>query len=652
MRLQFSRTHLSVTSFPTIDLPGFALITGPNGAGKSHLLQAITSGAVVTDVAQPNTPTQEIRMFDWNTLIPQDTGAFSSESLRNERESAKNAFFSLRQQPEAMEPLRTIGRQWNLSGKYIDDPTKLIGLSQADLVALMPAGEDCVAGCDQIENAAKASSDWILQRTDDNTKATLMAMSASAKRPIVALASKHLEASGIPNWGRSDLFQQSFARLFVAYRDAKVANLLAELQASKGQPEVEYLSEVAFTKENGPPPWDFVNQTVKDAGLDFSINSPSLFSFSPYTPELTKKSSGAVIPFSSLSSGEKILMSFAFCVYYANDRRQLAVYPKLILFDEIDAPLHPSMTRSLVDTITGTLVGQFGINVLATTHSPSTVAMSPDDSIFIMRPGRPGLAPVKKAEALNILTVGVPTLAISFDGRRQVFVESPADAKTYDAICKWLKPKLSSERSLEFVATGGLTNVGCDVVKRLVGNLVSAGNQSVFGLIDFDGHHQETNRIAVLGRGERNGLENFMFDPLLIAALICRDVTAHRPDIGMPDTLAYPAFILQTPLELQPVVDRVCAAVFGGPSALGAKVEYFGGFSLFFDKRWLLEDDHDLEEKITTAFPALQALTKQQAGKLMQHMIGTVLSDRLEFLPQSLVDTFIDLLERDSHLEA
>lgn len=343
-------------------------------------------------------------------------------------------------------------------------------------------------------------------------------------------------------------------------------------------------------------------------------------------------------------------MSFAFCVYFANDRRQLSVYPKVLLFDEIDAPLHPSMTKSLVDTITDTLVGKFGIKVIATTHSPSTVAMSPTDSTFIMRPGRPGIEPVSKSEALNILTIGVPTLAISFDGRRQIFVESPADAKTYDSIYKLIKPKIVSDRSLEFVATGGATNVGCDVVKRLVGDLVGAGNQSIFGLIDFDGKHVDENRIAVLGKGERNGLENFVFDPLLIAGLICRDTPAWKQEIGIDTSLNFPSFIAQEAGLFQEVVNVTCRKVMGGSDSPKRAVSYLGGFSLDVDERWLSVDDHQLEAKILSAFPYLQALAKQQAGKLMQHMISTVITDRVEFLPLSVYQTIRDILERPAHI--
>ncbi|MBM9539067.1 ATP-binding protein, partial [Desulfobulbus alkaliphilus] len=92
----------------------------------------------------------------------------------------------------------------------------------------------------------------------------------------------------------------------------------------------------------------------------------------------------------------------------------------MMLFDEIDAPLHPSMSRNVIHTITNTLVDGFGIKVIATTHSPSTVALAPEGSVHVMNPGRPGVHASSKAEALNILTVGVPTIAMSFDGRRQV----------------------------------------------------------------------------------------------------------------------------------------------------------------------------------------------------------------------------------------
>ena len=79
-------------------------------------------------------------------------------------------------------------------------------------------------------------------------------------------------------------------------------------------------------------------------------------------------------------------MSFALCLYHAADQSTAVDFPKVLLFDEIDAPLHPSMSRSLLRTIQKTLVEEHGIFVILTTHSPSTVALAPDTAWVITSP--------------------------------------------------------------------------------------------------------------------------------------------------------------------------------------------------------------------------------------------------------------------------
>jgi hypothetical protein len=327
----------------------------------------------------------------------------------------------------------------------------------------------------------------------------------------------------------------------------------------------------------------------------------------------------------------------------------------MILLDEVDAPLHPSMSKNLIQTIQDTLVASYGIKVILTTHSPSTVAMAPEESVYVMKPGQPGLHKSSRAEALNILTVGVPTLAISYEGRRQIFVESPSDAKTYDAIYKLLKPRISSERSLEFIATGTRSatgiekNTGCEVVKKIVSDLSAAGNQSVFGLIDWDGHHQNTPRIAVLAEGVRNGLENAVFDPLPIALLICRDFPAQKGIIGISLETNFISFAQLDPTAMQAVVNRVSELVLGDAPPETSRVAYLGGMVLNVDTRYLTVDDHRLEERLMAAFPFLQAASKQQAGKLIQHVIATVFADVPDSVPIVLRAVLEDLLERPSH---
>src|SRR5437870_4901139 len=105
--------------------------------------------------------------------------------------------------------------------------------------------------------------------------------------------------------------------------------------------------------------------------------------------------SGAEINFSDLSSGEKILASFALCLYYAAEKNQIARYPRVLLLDEIDAPLHPSMTQSVLAAIQRVLIAQEKVKVVLTTHSPTTVALTPESSLYKMHKDHPGV--VEKA---------------------------------------------------------------------------------------------------------------------------------------------------------------------------------------------------------------------------------------------------------------
>uniref|UniRef100_UPI0028AE5752 AAA family ATPase n=1 Tax=Rhizobium sp. TaxID=391 RepID=UPI0028AE5752 len=649
LNLSFVRTHLSITNFPPTSLPDFTIITGPNGAGKSHLLQAI-HGAVATDASPSQGPhnQNQVRLFDWSTMVPQDTGYFASENIRQERQSLYQNYTNLRDNQGWLEPVRSIVRSAGLPQEFLSEPGRLLRLNSDELKEIFIDGEENVA-LKQVRSAFGDLERQILQHMDPNMQAQILGVASFLKRPMVSLTERDILSPAIPTWGQIDLFQQSFARLFVAYRDILLANTLAEFRASKGQ-DVQYYTEEEFTVAHGPAPWDFVNSSLESAGLDFFINHPNLDDYTQFQPMLTKRSTGINVPFSALSSGEKVLMSFAFCVYYSNDRRQISVQPKVLLLDEIDAPLHPSMSRNVIDTILRTLVGQFGIKVIATTHSPSTIALSPDESIYTMQPGTPGLTRRDKASALNILTVGVPTISISFDGRRQVFVESPRDAKVYDGVYKLLKPKIVSERSLEFVATGTRNaqkqeqNTGCDVVKRLVSDLTRAGNISVFGLLDWDGEHNPDERIAVLAHGVRNGLENVFLDPLPLGIGICRSIPSLKTEIGLNAETTYLQLVSASAETLQSMVLAITTKVFGSPPDNTLVSTYAGGLSLEIDSRYFSMDDHKLEALIAVAFPQLSAVSKKQDGKLIEHIIENVFTDCPQFIPNDLKLVSEDLL--------
>lgn len=656
--LQFVQSYLSINKFPTAVLPDFTLITGPNGAGKSHLLQAIQNGSIATDAApeqRPGNITSHVRLFDWASMIPQDTGLYSSENIRQERQNLLNHYTSLRQNQSWIEPARAAARSLGFDGDFLNDPGRILTADDAELMKTLHSEEAITVARANIASALAQFDNSVLAHCDENMKAQIGLVMAYAKRPLSSLTERDILSPQIPTWGQADLFQQNFARLFVAYRDLLLSNTIAQFRSSKGH-DAQFLTDEEFVEQHGQAPWDFVNSSLRAAGLDFVINSPSLDEYMSFQPTLTKRSSGVPIPFSALSSGEKVLMSFAFCVYYSNDKRQLAARPKVLLLDEIDAPLHPSMSRNIIDTVTKTLVEEFGIKVIATTHSPSTIALAREEAIFTMKPGQPGLHKSSKAAALNILTVGVPTIAISYDGRRQVFVESPTGAKVYDGLYKLIRTKIDSERTLEFIATGTRTagngdhNTGCDNVKRIVDSLVAAGNLSVFGLLDWDGKHQASDRIAVLSQGSRNGIENVVFDPLLFALTIARSFPGELVGLGLDANVGYLQFANGDSESFQPVVNQIGERVFGGPAEHTLTSKYLNGLEVQIDTRFATTDDHSLETQIVKAFPFLQSISKQQAGKLLEHVIGVVLTD-VGFMPMDVKHVMTELLERSAHPE-
>ena len=110
---------------------------------------------------------------------------------------------------------------------------------------------------------------------------------------------------------------------------------------------------------------------------DYELHMGNYERFS-FKAQMTNQTTGSRYELDSLSSGERVLM--AFCLVSFNrylGRRP----PKLLLLDELDAVLHPSMVAALVAALK-TLFVQQGTKVLMTSHSPMTVAALDEADIF------------------------------------------------------------------------------------------------------------------------------------------------------------------------------------------------------------------------------------------------------------------------------
>jgi AAA domain, putative AbiEii toxin, Type IV TA system len=645
LELRFQRSYLSIVEFPTVTLPDFTLLTGVNGVGKTHLLQAIGQGCISVDVA-PNAP-MDTRYFDWLSLFPNDLSVVNSAAVNTSRAHVIQLIQStkLKYQGELAAAMagygviqRSAGDIWTMAA--LDAQSLSTARQRAKRQTSDPEGFA------RIQRVVATASEAVVAGLQGPHFQSLRERLSKLK-PAILLSAHELD--NVPfAWWCADPFKQSFGEMFFAYFQLERANLLAALEKNKGQQvDPAPLTDEEFREHHGEPPWVLVNDIFRAASLDFKLSHPTDYRADQFTPRLTKVSSGMEVTFSSLSSGERILMALALSLYYCKDTRQLMQPPKLLLFDEIDAPLHPSMCRQLFRAITDALMSR-GVHVIMATHAPTTVALAPSDCVYVMRPAQPGVHKTTQQQAIVALTEGIPTLSISFHGRRQVLVESEYDAKRYDALYGQLRVFLDSELSLQFIPVGRRDQqTGSDQVRTLVELLAEKGNESVFGLLDWDLKNEPSGRVHVLAHDERYAIENCLLDPLLVAAAAIREEREIAKELLLPSTTTYASLGSLLDPQKQAAVDAVQRKVLGLSNGAELadchQVGYFGGFQLELSRSYLRKNGHDLEEAVKAAFPCLRRYHK--TGELLLHIVDNIIADCRAFTPESVVNAFNTLLQ-------
>ena len=159
------------------------------------------------------------------------------------------------------------------------------------------------------------------------------------------------------------------------------------------------------------PPWEAINEILESySDMNHELIEPPKINFSEYRTDQTsfpvvikEKSTNTRINPEDLSSGETVLFALALSVF----REKLSSFlPKVLLLDEIDATLHPSMIRNLLRVIDEIFVKK-RTKVILATHSPTTIALCEEESIFVIdRKDSELIKKQSKKEALFNLTDG------------------------------------------------------------------------------------------------------------------------------------------------------------------------------------------------------------------------------------------------------
>jgi predicted ATPase len=656
--LTFLQAYRSIRNLPAVILPDFAVITGINGSGKSHLLEAISNGAVsVEGISVPlrplgskprgNVKDADVQLFTWNTLVP--AAASTVDPIQLERERTTFVTKLAGQFSQLGRVFLNQVARWKLSYLPLDDLNALLALSQTEFEALQkkagrsdnhwPPFAQQKAALEQGCHAAAG--------LHSATYKLLVSQAEQLKTHVSTLTSDQIDTTIPLTWTTVDIFQQNFSQIFARYHRAWDENRYKDYSNQQYKERHAILGEEEFESKFGEPPWDFVNRLLTEAHLNFEINRPLGRADRPFEARLRDKETGAEVSFQDLSSGEKIIMSFALCLYNANDKTRQVKYPKLLLFDEVDAPLHPSMTRDLVRVIREVLVKEKGVKVLLATHSPATVAFAPDESLFRLEKHPRGLHKSSREDAIQILTSGYISVT---DNTKFVITEAKQDRLFYTAIARKLVERtlLKSNPNLVFIQASDRKDRaggGHNQVEQWASKLPEAGLTQILGLIDRDLKNTSSATIKVLSRFS---VENYLCDPLILYAQLMHEgqhLKIH--DAGIKNGNYYDLRNLPNN-SLQRIVDRVSETIeqYSGQVRLVPgtfQVRYISGKTITAPL-WLRDvRGHELVAAVREAFKSAIGpgfiLTANDCEDLLKMM-----SDRLpEFIPEDLAQVLADL---------
>ena len=408
MKLTLSQPKVPISELPDVTIPSFTILTGLNGAGKTQLLAAIDAGRVEVEGVPPN----DIHIYDARQFRLRQSGSLTGQQLEQMAQNAWQLWTG--QQPRAGNWRATAqqiyGQVFQNSPAFDKTDTDLA----ADVIEKIKVYEA------ELDSKIFSNRQFKQQANSASIADLLRAHSG----PAHTILDTEFLREFRPSSNDGDMLSAALASSFTKYKVDQTRWCYKQLaQGAIGPIDV---LETQYEDAN-PPPWKLVNKLLttihqmggQDLAFNFRVSEPSgtrpepekiaAFSFQPVLIDI---SFGHPRTFEDLSSGEQALLSLAISIFRSQGTARL---PKLLLLDEVDASLHPSMSKALIGTLQEVFVKN-GTDVILATHSPSTVALSPEDAVVIATKTAKGLelSQADRGQAVQILSEGFIALDNSF----------------------------------------------------------------------------------------------------------------------------------------------------------------------------------------------------------------------------------------------
>ena len=408
------------------DIPSFAVITGVNGVGKTQLLEVIKGWSdrpdnrgiipqIVREISSSSGP--ENLIFSENT---------------NQRGLTLNGLIDyVKNGEQRLVTLRNMDQQIGSLQTYINNNQHQLSQT-TDKVA-----------CLQIENNIRTWKEQIWSLREQKLNVNIYAFDQELKRIAHKLNKKVDELS-------EDEIRQLAIDNFESLTTVDELTRFIEKEHQRYMRRITHFTET-HQREKADElvaqerPYQTINRIFRQYGFDyFDMLNPFPIDGKLNGDIRFQGKGGEIVDYNSLSSGEQAIVKFVIWCYGQDFRGNRL---NTMVLDEPDAHLHPSMCKMMVEIFSEMSakkdVGGGGIRIIITTHSPSTVAFTPEGSLFVMQREADNKRVVRQTtseEAVEILSDGVFTFSRAMSNFTQlsssskqhfVFVEGKTDVRHF-----------------------------------------------------------------------------------------------------------------------------------------------------------------------------------------------------------------------------
>ena len=419
MKLQLRKPYLSIGQLDKFELPDFAVLIGRNGIGKTQLLDAIKNN----HISVSGSVDSDIQKYDFNSFQPKSSDP-ANWKIINLFDLVIQKFFSPSDDSTALvEVARKIHE--DKTSKFANDLSKLDEFDQIaheNFYKNLRANEIVSCG-DYIreirEKVFIPATTFNFTRANQNQSVTSsllpLAMKISGKLPHLLKEEDFFNATNY----EGDTIANRLNEIFITYK-------LEQFVWAHRESEKYEKSVMTLLLEYGkkiPAPWIKLRDHLEslrvlfdsDELFNFEFTDPendvinfSSFQQYQFQTEFRNLQTGNIYPLENLSSGEKILMSLCMATF---NRKMGRRQPNLILLDELDAVLHPSMIKAYIYCLKEFMVKN-GTRVIIATHSATTVSMLEEGEIFRIERERNNInvVQVSKSNAVSELSEGLATI--------------------------------------------------------------------------------------------------------------------------------------------------------------------------------------------------------------------------------------------------